>query len=459
MDWFIHDRAFLRRMLAVALPVSVQLLISTSINMADTVMISSLGSESIAAVGLVNQYVFFFMVVSFGICSAGAVFFSQYFGSDDLPNVRRFLSISLQLSVLVAALFTAVSLLFPETIMRMLIPDPKVIRLGQGYLQIIALTFVFTGISQCLNTVLRSVNRANEPLKVSVVAFFANVFFNYMFIFGKFGAPALGVVGAGIGTLIARTIEIVMLSWMIRYGKASVADVRPLELFRFHRNRMGRYFSIALPIIAAETQWSFAQLLFAVAYARIGAQAAAAMQLTATIQNVFFIVVNSMASAASVLIGHSLGASQPERAKKEGSYFIQLTILSGLVSTLILSLLPDLLLSIYSDLDPGLYGIARSLLIIRGLFITFRFLNGMLFVGIFRAGGDTKIPFIIEIITMWAFAIPMAFFGVLVLHWRIEWIFVIVSLEEFIKMFALVPRYRSKKWMRNITEVDNGQVA
>jgi Na+-driven multidrug efflux pump len=190
MTLFLHDRPFLRRMLALALPVSVQLLISTSINMADTVMISSLGGASIAAVGLVNQFVFFFMVVSFGICSAGAVFFAQYFGSRDMLNVRRYLSIALQLAVSVALVFMVISLLFPERIMRLLIPDPEVIRLGTGYLQIIALTFVFTGISQCFNTVLRSVNRANEPLKVSVIAFFTNVFFNYIFIFGKFGAPA-----------------------------------------------------------------------------------------------------------------------------------------------------------------------------------------------------------------------------------------------------------------------------
>ncbi|MGI6441958.1 MAG: MATE family efflux transporter [Tissierellia bacterium] len=451
MTLFLHDRPFLRRMLALALPVSVQLLISTSINMADTVMISSLGGASIAAVGLVNQFVFFFMVVSFGICSAGAVFFAQYFGSRDMLNVRRYLSIALQLAVSVALVFMVISLLFPERIMRLLIPDPEVIRLGTGYLQIIALTFVFTGISQCFNTVLRSVNRANEPLKVSVIAFFTNVFFNYIFIFGKFGAPALGVVGAAIGTLIARVLEIALLSWMIWYGKNIGVDVRPAELLHFHKDRMKRYFQIALPIIAAETQWSFAQLLFAVAYARIGAQAAAAMQLTTTIQNVFFILVNSMASAAAVLIGHALGAEEKERARTESGYFIQLTLITGLLSTAVLAFLPDLLLSIYSGLEPGLYQTARALLIIRGLFITFRFLNGMLFVGIFRAGGDTKIPFLIEICTMWIFAIPMAFAGVLLLQWPVEWIFVIVSMEEFIKMFALVPRYRSGKWMRNIT--------
>ncbi len=452
MPWFFRDRPFIKSMLAVALPVSVQFLISTSINMADTVMISSLGGASIAAVGLVNQFVFFFMVVCFGICSAGAVFFAQYFGSDDMPNVRRYLSLSIQLVSIVSILFTIISLLFPQQIMQLLIPDAEVIEVGVGYLQVIALTFLFTGLSQCFNTVLRSVNRANEPLRVSILAFFTNVFFNYMFIFGHFGAPALGATGAAIGTLIARALEVALLSFMVFRSQNSSADVRPLDLMKYQGPRMRRFFQIALPIILAETLWSFGQLLFAVAYARIGQEATAAIQLTTTIQNVFFILVNSLSSAASVLIGQSLGAGNPKRAFTNATYFLQLTILIGLASTAILAGMPDLLLKIYSGLDPVLYETSRQLLIIRGIFIPFRFINGMLFVGIFRAGGDTRVPLIFEMFTMWVFAIPMAFIGVLVLKWPLLWIFLIVSLEELLKVFLISPRFIKRKWMRNITE-------
>lgn len=452
MEWFFKDRPFLKNMMAVALPVSVQFLISTSINMADTVMISSQGGASIAAVGLVNQFVFFFMVVVFGICSAGAVFFAQYYGSDDIPNVRRFLSITMQLTLLISTIFMVASLIWSEEIMRLLIPDPEVIGIGIGYLQIIALTFIFTGLSQCFNTVLRSVNRAKEPLRVSIIAFFTNVFFNYVFIFGKFGAPALGAKGAAIGTLIARTVEIVLLFYLIYSDRMSRADVRPLELLVFHKNRMKHFFPIALPIMIAETLWSFGQLLFAIAYARIGQDATASIQLTATIQNVFFILVNSFSTAASVLIGQWLGANNKDRAFKDATYFLQMTVLFGLFSSLVLIAFPDVLLKIYSNLDAGIYEMARQLMIIRGIFIPFRFINGMLFVGIYRAGGETKTPLIIEMFTMWMFAIPMSFIGVLWLKWPITWIFTIVSLEELIKVLAIAPRFAKKKWMRNITQ-------
>lgn len=449
--YFWQDKGFIKSMLAVALPVAVQFLISTSINMADTVMISSLGSAEIAAVGLVNQFVFFFMVATFGFCSAGAVFFSQYYGDRDMNNVRRYLSITLQLTTVLSLIFTVLSLIFPREIMKILIPDEEVIGHGVGYLKLIALTFVMTGASQAFNTALRSCNRAFETLIVSIAAFLTNVFFNYIFIFGRMGAPALGVRGAAIGTIIARAVEIILLTIFVYLPKAGVENIRPIELLKPHIDRLGKFFKIALPIIIAEVFWSLGQLMFSIAYARIGKDATAAIQLTNTIQNIFFILVNAINTAAAVLIGQSLGASNKEYAERQAFYFLNITLILGAISTFILIALPDLLMKIYTNLDPEIYDVARRLLIIRGIFIAFRFLNGMIFVGIFRAGGETKLPLIFELLTMWVFAIPASFFGVLVLKWQVEWIFVIVSMEELIKFILIYPLFKKKRWLNTIT--------
>lgn len=448
---FFSDKTFLRMMLSVALPVSIQFLISTSINMADTVMISSLGGSEIAAVGLVNQFVFFFFVACFGVCSTGSVFFAQYFGDKDINSVRKYLTIIMQFSTLIGVIFTVFSLLYPYQIMRILIPDESVINVGISYLRLISLTFLITAISQCFNTVLRACNRAKEPLMVSIVSFFVNVFFNYMFIFGKFGAPAMGVSGAALGTIIARIVEIVLLTLMILRHKPGVHSLTPTNLLKFESVRIKRYFEIGTTIILAEILWALGQLLFAIAYARIGKDATASIQLTNTIQNIFFIIVNAVNTSATVLIGQTLGAGKIEKADRYAKYFLQITSTLGLISFSILAGLPHILMEIYTNIEPHIYGMAISLLIIRGLFIPFRFLNGMLYTGIFRAGGETKIPFLIELSTMWGFAIPMSFIGVLFLKWRIEWIFMIVSLEEFIKFFLILPLYKKKRWLNNLT--------
>lgn len=209
---------------------------------------------------------------------------------------------------------------------------------------------------------------------------------------------------------------------------------------------------MGIPIILSESLWSFGQLLFAVAYGRIGQEATAAIQLTNTIQNVFFILVNATCTAAAVIVGQSLGANLKEQAKTWATYFLQMIMSLGLVSLLILVFLPDVLMMIFGTLEEGVYQTARNLLIIRGFFIPFRFLNGMLFIGIFRAGGETKLPFILELITMWGFAIPMSFIGVLLFNWPIEWVFTIVSVEELLKFLLIYPLYRKKRWLRTMTE-------
>ncbi|WP_311488040.1 MATE family efflux transporter [uncultured Helcococcus sp.] len=450
--FFFSDKKFLRSLIAVALPLSLQFLISTSINMADTVMISSLGGAEIAAVGLVNQYVFFFTVIIFGVSSAGGVFFSQYFGNKDEENVRSYLSLIMQISAFVAIIFTLVSLLFPNQIMHVLIPDDEVKVYGVSYLTLVALTFIPNAMSMCFNAVLRSVNRVKEPLLASVLSFFVNIFFNYIFIFGKFGAPALGVAGAALGTIIARYFELILLVFFINRHNYDLFNVKPIKLFKVDLEKMKKFFPIATPIIMAEMFWSLGQLLFAMAYSRIGKDATAAIQLTGTIQNVFFIIVNSLNSSAAVIIGQNLGRSKQERVERYARYFIQLTIIIGLISLVTLSGFPHLLMKIYSGIEKNVYDISIRLLIIRGIFIPFRFINGMLIVGFFRSGGLTKKPLIFELSTMWLFAIPMSFIGVLVLNFPIEWVFTIVSLEEFFKVFFMIYLYQKKEWLNNITE-------
>ncbi|MCT1795449.1 MATE family efflux transporter [Helcococcus kunzii] len=459
--YFFSDKNFIKMILSVALPVSLQFLISTSINMADTVMISSLGGAEIAAVGQVNQYVFFFIVACFGVSSAGAVFFSQHFGDNDQDNVRRYLSLTLQLSILISVVFTFFSILFPEHIMRVLIPDEEVIKHGSLYLRLISITFIPTAISQVYNTVLRSVNRAREPLFVSFISFILNVLFNYIFIFGKFGAPALGVAGAALGTIIARFAEIIILNIIIYKEKHGYETITPLDLFKIDRLRIKNFIPIALPIIMAEVFWALGQLLFSMAYARIGKDATASIQLTGTIQNIFFIIVNSLNTAAAILIGQTLGSSRKDKAEVFASYFLQINTLIGFISLLVLVFMPHTLMKIYSNIEPQIYNTAINLLIIRGIFIPFRFINGMLFVGIFRAGGETKLPLIFELCTMWLFAIPMSFIGVLVFKWPIEWIFSIVSFEELVKLLLIMPLYKKKRWLNNITsqEKTTGAIA
>ncbi len=445
---------FVNTTLTIAIPVAFQNLISTALNMADVVMISGLGEASIAAVGLVNQFVFFYMVTCFGFASAGSTFYAQFYGKRDFKSIRAVLSVVLVAITAIGFLFTSLSVLFPEEIMGLLSPEAEVVQAGIPYLRIVAWTLNITGVSICYNGLLRSTGEPKAPLRVSVISVFTNILFNYLLINGNFGFPKMGVAGAAVGTLIARVLEVVLLTWTVKTtpnlsGKI-VATIRKVP-----KPLVTQFWAIALPIVLMETLWALAQLLFSVFYAAIGKQASAAVQLSNTIQNVFFIIVNSLAASTAIVIGHTIGTGDIKTTFRYSKWFLQITLAVGILSSAVLAFLPDLLLGIYSNLDPALHQTARNLLVIRGVFITFRFINGVLIGGVLRGGGDSKVPFIVEMLTMWVFAVPFAFVGVHLLKWPVEWIFIIVSLEEVFKMVFLMPRFVAKKWITDVTELSD----
>lgn len=446
-----ENKKFINLILTIVLPVAFQGIIATTLNMADTVMVATLGDAAIAAVGLVNQYMYFFMVTVFGICSGSSIFITQFYGKKDIDNINRHFVI-MMLSVFgVGVIFTIASIIFNNQLLQLFSHESEVRELAGTYLNIIIFTFIITGLSFGVTTALRSSGDAKSPVIISVISFFANIIFNYIFIFGKLGFPRMGVAGAALGTLIARIIEIVLSMIIIK---------RPDVVFKFSykiarsidRKCISSYLKIATPVILAETLWSLAQLFFSAIYARTGKQGAAAIQVTNTIQNVFFILSNSLCAAAAIIIGQMIGAKEYKRTKEYASKFMKLTILIGVISGLVLMIFPKQLLLLYFGLDKGLKNVSINLLIIRGVFILFRFINAMFVIGIFRGGGDSKVPLIYELITIWIYALPVALIGTFLLKLSIEMIFVLVSIEEIIKIVMLIPRYISGKWLKNVTE-------
>ncbi len=446
-----ENKEFFKLILSIVIPVAFQGLIATTLNMADTVMVSSLGESSIAAVGLVNQYMYFFLVTIFGICSGSAIFISQYYGKKDNININRQYGIMMVLVFVIGMIFTIASIIFKDQLLALLSHEQDVRTQARIYLDIIIWTFVITGLSFGITTAFRSCGNAKIPVQISVVSFITNIFFNYVLIFGKLGFPAMGVAGAAFGTLIARTIELLLSLFILS---------KPFVVFRFsikylldlEKPYIMRYLRIAIPVIGAETLWSLSQLFFSVIYARTGKQAAAAIQITNTIQNVFFILANSLCAAASIIIGQFIGSKNYEKTEVYASKFLKFTIFIGIVSGIILAVFPDFLLVLYRGLEADLRKVSTNLLIIRGVFLIFRFINAMLVIGIFRGGGDSKVPFLYEIFTIWVYALPAALIATFIFKLSIEQIFIIVSLEEVLKMILLIPRYLSGKWLVNVTE-------
>lgn len=446
---FWKDKIFLKSMFAIALPMALQNLISTSVNMVDTLMITSLGEASLAAVGLANQVFFFYALITFGINSGSSIFISQYWGKEDFVNIRRILGIALFISTIVGIIFTIVAFFFPESLMRIFIDDVEVVKIGADYLKLVSLSYVITAISFAYNVALRSTGRPNIPMIASLISFFINTVFNYALIFGKFGFPVLGVNGAAIGTIIARIVELIFLLYTV-YKTKGILAARIKDLIDWNKEFMARYIKTVSPVIFNEGFWSLGQIMYSIAYASIGTEATAAIQLTTTIQNVFFVLIRGLANACTVMIGNRIGANNHEEAYDYAIKFISLATMLGVILGAIMALTPDLTLKIF-NIEPELYEVTKKLLIMMGLTFFIRTYNSTVIVGVLRGGGDTNYSLYLEMGAVWLVGVPLAFVGAKLLKLPVYFVFLLISSEEIVKFALSLPRVLSKKWIKDLT--------
>ncbi|MFA9423862.1 MAG: MATE family efflux transporter, partial [Sedimentibacter sp.] len=292
--------------------------------------------------------------------------------------------------------------------------------------------------------------RPKVPMKISAITFVTNTALNYILIFGKLGMPAMGVKGAAWGTVIARSLEIIVTFYAV-YSTEGVLAAKIKDLLSWNKNFLYKYIKTTYPVILAEGAWSLGQVMYSIAYAKLGAEATAAVQITNTIQNIFFVLVRGLANACTVMIGSKIGAGDEEEAYEYAKNFMILATLLGIFLGAILAVTPNLVLKLFSGIDPALHELSRKLLIVMGLTFVIRVLGATGIVGVLRGGGDTTFGMILDAGTVWIIGVPLAFAGAMIFHLPVYLVFAIVTIEEVIKIILIIPRILSKKWIKNIT--------
>ncbi len=445
-----NDKLFLKSMLSIAVPIALQSLISSSLNMVDTLMTSSLGQTSLAAVGLANQIFFFYILITFGIGTGSSTFMAQYWGKGDILSIRKVMGLATVISTAVGVIFTIGAGFFPEYLMRFFIDSPATIQIGSDYLRIVSLSYIITAISFILNIGFRNTENSGVPLKASIIVFFTNAILNYVFMFGKLGFPEMGVKGAALGTLIARIIEIIMLLYSAYASRGPLAASFG-DLFGWEKEFLKKYMKTASPVVINEGFWSLGQVLYAVAYAKIGEQATATVQIVSTIQNIFFVIVRGLANSSTVMIGNKIGEGDEDGAYEYAIKFLYMSTIVGLLLGLLMIFSADFTLKIFRGLDANLYKSAKSMLVVIGAVLFVKTFNSTAIVGVFRGGGDTTFSMLLEMGSVWLVGVPLAFLGAMVFKLPVHLVVALVCMEDVTKAIIAVPRIISKKWIQNVT--------
>lgn len=445
-----RDTTFLKKVMTIALPVAMQGMLNTVVNLVDNLMIGSLGSTAIASVGLANKVFFVFTLLVFGVASGSGVLAAQYWGNQDVKNIRKVLGVGLVISLAGAILFLIPARLKPQLMMRIFTTSQASIEMGAAYLAVAALSYPCTAISNTYVAMLRAVNRVKAPVVISCVAILVNIVFNYTLIYGKFGVPALGVVGAAIATLIARVVEVILIILVVYLGKTPLA-CRLKELFGYSGEFLRQFFRTATPVICNEFVWGLGVTIYSMAYGRMGDDAVAAITIATTIQDIAVVLFQGLSAATAVILGNEMGAGKLKKAELYARYIFILQFILTIFAAILIIALRWRIISLY---QPGISDeVAMSVnrcLLMFALFTPAKMFNFVNIVGVLRSGGDTMMCLFIDTSGVWFIGIPLAFIGGLVLKQPIHIVYGMVMLEEVYKAAIGYWRYRQKKWLRNL---------
>ena len=449
---FLRDKIFFRALLALAVPVAFQQLITAGLNMIDVLMVGQLGEASVAALGLANQIFFLLILFLFGTTSGMAIFTAQYWGKGDTENIRKVLGLCLLLAVSVAVLFTLAALFIPERLMGFYTEDPQVIELGSQYLRIVGISYIFTAVSVSYISVLRSITQVTLTMVVSVVALALKTAIGYTLIFGHFGFPALGVRGAAIGTAIGWAFECALLLAMVYLRRTPLA-ANPLTFFRFEPGFVAKVLRTSLPAAFNEVLWSFGITTYNAVYARIGTTAIAAININATIEELVFVLFIGLGNACSVMVGNKIGEGDKETAFEYSRRITILAVLLAVFGGLAVLFSRDFVARLY-DLSPEALRNLKMIMTVYALSAWLRVFNFMLFIGALRAGGDTRYAMFTELFSIWVIGVPAALIGGFVLDLPVYYVYALVLLEEAAKAFIIFRRYLSRRWINDLVNAE-----
>jgi len=441
-------------MLAIAIPVTLQNLLFSSLTFVDTLMIGALGDLPLAAVGMAGKWTWFLGIVLYGCTSGAAVFIAQYFGAGDERGIHRTYGLMSLLCVGTGLIFTALALLIPRRIVGAFTNDPAALETGTLYLRIVALAFPFQAIRRSTGTLMQSTQEVVIPFLSAVASVATNIVLNALLIFGLCGFPALGIAGAAIATVIASAVDAAFIhiaGWMKR-----TALCMPVKnMFAIDRSFVMRYLKIGAPAFVNEGIWALSYLIYCAIFGHMSTEAYAAITVVKSIEDLTCVAIFGLGSPCAVMIGSMIGQGDIDGAKRCARYHLILTAALSAVLGLGLIALRGVILSLFG-VSATVRADASAVMMIFGLELVAHNLPYMMVCGVFRAGGDTRTGLIVDIFSAYLIGIPITAAAGLLLHLSVPATYLIMYLvEDVFKVFVYGRHALSGKWIRPVVQLPN----
>lgn len=439
---------FSKKLFTLILPITFQQFMLALVSASDALMLGMLSQDELSAVSLAGQITFvenlFLAAMTIGL----SMLASQYWGKKDLVSVEKIFGYIMKVTAGISFLFFAVSLAMPDILMRIFTNEESLISGGAIYLRTVSLSYFLTGISQIYLCILKNSSKAITASIISSVSVVLNIFLNAVFIFGLFGFPKLEIAGAALATVIAKLIEVVWcVAETLKKGSIHLKLRYIVHSDKLLKNDFWKY---TLPVLGNQIAWGAGFTMYSVIMGHLGTDAVAANSLANILKNLIVCLCVGLGSGGGIIVGNELGAGNLDTAKAYGRKLCQLAIIFGIISGFIMLMLSPLILK-FGNLSDTANHYLKWMIIMCSVYMVGKFINATTIGGIFCAGGDSKFGLICDTITMWCITVPIGFFVAFVLKLPILVVYLIINIDEVIKLPAVYNHYKKYLWVKDLT--------
>lgn len=420
-------------------------------------MVGLLGEANIAALTLANIPIFVIQLFLFGVQSGSAILISQNWGKQNLPAIYRFVGVSMWLSALVSGLFALIMFLWPLEFLSLFGNEPEIIAMAASYGRMVGFAFFLNSFTLMYVGAYRSIGRPELGMYLLGISMVLNIFLNWVFIYGNLGAPAMGVAGAAVATLTARSVEVVIMIGHFLTTKGFRLDLS--LVIAPGREAFQRFFHHCTPVILNETAWGMGTAMFPAIMGHMegSTEILAAMAIATNVERLVMVAGFGLGNSTAIVVGRSIGSGVPHKKVQEiglclGFLGFCVGFLTGIVLLFVTHTLLPWVIAPMFKLSAEATEIATIMMTVLATFTAFRTFNTVIIVGVFRGGGDLKFSMFADVIPLWCVAIPLgAIFG-LVLKLPIVWVSLAMGSEQFVKFFVGQYRVKTTAWVHDLTE-------
>lgn len=452
MSRMLHDKTFYRTFAILTLSLALQNLLTYSVNLADNIMLGRFSQDALSGASLCNQLQFFLQMLVQGVGEGVVVLGARYWGKKDLKPIPDIIGAGLRFGVSIAAVLFVLALLFPTQIIRLMTNDPVIMEQAVQYLQIICFTYVIFALTNMLTASLRSIGIVKIGYIISASTLCINICLNYVLIYGHFGAPALGVRGAAIATLVSRTVELLIVIWFLKFREHTLC-LNWRKLLFIDTSYIKDYIHVSLPMLVTQTMWGASSIIQTAILGNMenAAMVVPANSISVLVFQILSVVGYGAASAAAIMTGRTLGEGHKERIDQTAFTFQLMFCIIGVFTGLIILLSRGPVLQIYNTLSPEAAELTRQFITVLAITSVGTCYQMAADCGILRAGGDTKFAMWNNIVFVWLICLPCAALSAFVFHFSPVVVFFCLKMEQLGKCPVIFLRVRSKKWIKQIT--------